>query len=316
MIRIIIPLDGSKVAEIALEHAASIAQAFPAELMLLRIIGEPHEDSTTRDSIDLALWRHQAQAYLNGLVEKYSCETLSLHTEVIEGNPAESILQFAEKSNPDLIVISRYGKGNAMSFATGGTAQKVISNAPCSVLLLDPDRHLHTDNRYHRILVPLDESKNSECALAIATMIAEVNEASLMLLYVTGESQVPTGLPKTQEAQHLIDEMHRLVRQEATQRVAVLAAKIPKYVSVDTRVIVSADPSLAIESTAQEQHSDVIILHTSDSDPEVNHRHESINQLLIQYSHRPLFILKPTAADGFVSNFRSVFLKESCLEAS
>jgi len=111
MIRILVPLDGSTAAETALEHAVSIAKTFPAELILLRVTAESGAGAGVRtDSVDFALWRHQALAYLNGLLEKYATEGMSIRCEVAEGNPAETIIQFMSRIEPDLLVLTRYGR--------------------------------------------------------------------------------------------------------------------------------------------------------------------------------------------------------------
>ena len=74
MIRILIPLDGSPVAEESLIHAIAIAKTFPAEQILLRVIAESDTGAAVRmDSIDFALWRHQARAYLDRLLDRYAC---------------------------------------------------------------------------------------------------------------------------------------------------------------------------------------------------------------------------------------------------
>jgi hypothetical protein len=137
----------------------------------------------------------------------------------------------------------------------------------------------------------------------------------LLLLYVNDEPQLPSGLPATRHARQLVNDMHRLVRQEAERRLRELAAKIPSHVAVDTRVLVSADTSLAIESTAEDCDSDLLLLHTDRAGTEQGRRYDSVNQLLIRYSHRPLFILRAPAGEGLASNFRSVYLDEQRLSA-
>jgi len=316
MIRILVPLDGSTAAETALKHAVSIAKAFPAELILLRVTAESDTGAMVRtDSVDFALWRHQALAYLTGLLGKYAAKGMSIRCEVAEGNPAETIIQFMSRIKPDLLVLTRYGRGNARDFATGGTAQKVVSSTDCSVLLLDPRSPIDPEQIYRRILVPIDDSKDSDCAVAVAAMIAEIHNASLLLLHVTEELHLPPSLPATRHARQLVNEMHRIVRHEAERRLSELAAKIPKQITVETRTLVSSDRSLAIESTAEDHDSDLLLLHTVDAGLEGGHRYGSVNQSLIQYSHRPLFILQSTAGEGLASNFRSVYLDEHCLEA-
>lgn len=315
MMRILIPLDGSRVAEEALSHAVSIAQVFPAELILLRAVAELDTGATVRaDSVDLALWRHQAQAYLNGLRDQYTGANTSVRCEVVEGNSAEAIVDFMIAAKPDLLVLTRYGRGNAQDFVSGGTAQKIVARAVCSVLLLDPSDPREAGDDYSRILVPIDDGKESDCAVAVATMIAEIHDASLVLLHVTEEPRLPTGLPATRHTQTLLKELLRVIRHAAENRLRELANKIPKTVRVETRVLVSSDASFAIDATADAHDCDLLLLHTNDASLEYGRGFGSVNQSLIQFSHRPLFVLRPAVAGAFASNFRSVYLDEPRLE--
>jgi nucleotide-binding universal stress UspA family protein len=309
MIRILIPLDGSPAAEESLIHAIAIAKAFPAELILLRVIAEPETGAEVHtDSVYFALWRHQAQAYLDTVREQCATESLSIRCEVAEGRPAETIIRFVAEAKPDLLVVTRYGRGNAQDFATGGTAQKIVSRVDCSVLLLDPRHPTDAEKHYRRILVPIDDSKDTDCAVAIATVIAEIHDASLLLLHVIDEPDLASSLPATRHARDLVDEMHRLVRHEVERRLRGLAAKIPPHVTVETRVLVSPDTSLAIESTADDDNCDLLVLHTVDPSLEHGRPYDSVCQSLILYAHRPLFILRAPAGEGLASNFRSVYL--------
>ena len=316
MIRILVPLDGSPAAEASLNHAIAIAKAFPAELILLRVIAEPDTGSAVRtDSVYFALWRQQAQSYLEDLVDRYAIQELSTSCKVAEGRPAETILQLIGSSKPDLLILTRHGHGNAQDFATGGTAQKIVSSVDCSVLLLDPRHPTAAGQNYRRILVPVDDSKDTECAVAVAAMIAEIHDASLLLLRVIDEPRLPSSLPVTRHARDLVDEMHRLVRREAERRLRQLAAQIPSHITVDTRVLVSPDTSLAIESTADDDECSLLLLHTVSSEPEQSSRYDPVCQSLILYSHRPLFILRAPASEHLASNFRSVYLDQPSLQA-
>lgn len=316
MIRILIPLDGSSAAEEALNHALLIARAFSAELILLRVIAETDNGTAARmDSVDLALWRYQAQAYLDGLLAKFAGRGVPIRCEVREGSPAETIVRFMINTKPDLLVLTRYGRGNARDFSAGGTAQKIMSSAICSTLLLDPRKHIDPDLSYQRILVSIDEDKDSDCAVAIATMIAEIHSASLILLQVIDGPHLPRGFPATVHARHLVNDMQLIIQQEAERRLTDLAAKIPKHIAVETRVLVSSETSLAIESAAEDCDSDLLLLHRASAGREGVCRYNSVNQSLIQYSHRPLFILLPSEGEGFTSNFRSVYFDEQRREA-
>lgn len=314
MIRILVPLDGSTLAEQALIHALAIAKTFPAELTLLRVVADSDTGSAIRiDSVDSALWRRQAQAYLSKLANGYATSDLSIQCEISEGDPAESITKFIGERDSDLIVLTRYGRGNAEDFATGGTAQKVVSNAGCAVLLIDPHIEAKTTS-YRRIVIPVDDSKDSEYALAIGVMLAESHDASVLLVHVTEEPRLPRGIPITSYSRQVLNEMRRIIRCEADRRLRELCATIPDAVHADTQILISSNPPFAIDSTAEEFDSDLILLCARLPDEQQGWRYGTVIRSLLQYSHRPLLIMQP-ATDGQAGcNFRSVYLDEQRLD--
>jgi nucleotide-binding universal stress UspA family protein len=316
MIKILIPLDGSSIAEQAIAHAIAISTVFPAEITLLRVITEPDSSASVHiDCVDYALWRHQAQAYLDSLVAKHANNKLTIDGIVTEGNAANTILQYAKKEEPDLLVLSRYGRGDARDFSVGGTAQKIVSGTETSVLLVDPAKSINIAGSYHRILVPIYDGKESDGVVAIAAMIAENHNATLLLLHVCEEPTLPRSLPATHHARQVVDEMRKIVRQGALQRLNALARRMPENVAVEKRVLVSTDPSLAIESTAADYDCDLLLLHSMNNCHDYGRYHSAINQSLIQFSHCSLFILQSSGIEGFASNFRSVYLDEQSKEA-
>ena len=316
MINILVPLDGSPSAEEAVSHAVSIAKTFSAEITLLRVIAEPETNTPVRsDSVDLALWGHQARSYLNRLIKKYGTEAVRLRAIVEEGDPAKTISQYLRKIDVDLLVLTRYGRGNADDFIAGGTAQKIISNANCSILLLDPRKSFDSKKGYQRILVPIDDSKDSDCSVAVAAIMAEISGASLLLLYVVETSDLPRTMPDTRHSRQLIGELYRLLEQEAQKRLQELGNKISRQLAVETRVLIARNLPIAIESAADDYNSDLLLLHSNGANGNIHQEYSSVNQSLIRFSHRPLLIMRSPTKEGRASNFRCVYLNDQHLEA-
>lgn len=316
MIRILIPLDGSRAAEESLKHAQAFAKCFPAELTLLRAVADASANAVAHvDCVDFALWKYQAQAYLRGLQEKYESENLQINCEVAEGNPEDAIIRCMSRSKPDLLIISRFGRGNARNFAIGGTAQKVLWNSTCSILLIDPRCALGPEQRYRRILVAVDDDSHSECTLAIGGMLAEIHGASLLLLQVVEEPRLPRNSPATLNSRQLAGEMRRILESEAERRLKDLAKRLSVGLDIRRRVLFSPEASIAIESVAEEENCDLLLLHNRDPGMNADRSFDAINHSLIQYSHKALFIFRPDEKEGFGSNFRSVYMYEPQREA-
>ena len=314
MIQITVPLDGSALAEQALHHALAIAKAFPAELTLLRVVDDASSSAGIRtDTVDFALERRQAEIYLSKFREQNRSTTVSIKTRVIEGLPAAAIALYCTDQQPDLLVMTRYGAGNGISnavgFPAGGTVQKVIMNADCSVLLIDPQRSPLND-RYRRVLVPVDDTQDCEYVLGLAGLIAQGHEASLLLLSVSDEPRLPTGFSANSQAIRLHKDLHRLLRQHADHRLTELSTRVPASVQVDKQLRTSSDAAFTIDATAESSDADLIVVHAKAPNSNTSWRYGSLVHSLLQHTRRPLLIVQ-MPSENAVNNFRSVLLQES-----
>jgi nucleotide-binding universal stress UspA family protein len=137
--RILLPLDGSEMAEQALPHAVALAERFGAELDLLRII-EPFPHVRGMSASDLAAIRQQAykwsQDYFDHLTAGLRDRAFILKTAIVEGHPSVVITQHAESNQVDLIVICSRGRSGLSRWLMGSIADRVMRGAAVPVLLV------------------------------------------------------------------------------------------------------------------------------------------------------------------------------------
>ncbi|MFA7552842.1 MAG: universal stress protein [Spongiibacteraceae bacterium] len=319
MIRITVPLDGSVLSEQALHHALAITKAFPAELTLLRVVNNASSNAGIRtDIVDFALERRQAEIYLKKICDQNRSTAVSIQTQVTEGLPADAITHFCKDQQPDLVIMTRYGAGNgvsnAMGFSAGGTVQKVIMGTDCSVLLIDPQRPL-LNNRYRHILVPVDDGLDCEYVLGLASMIAQTHEASLLLLNVCDEPQLPISFLNNTHASQLKNDLQCLLRQHAHHRLTALSTTVPDTVQVEKQLLASTDAPFTIDAAANSSDADLIVIHAKAPNCGTAWRYGSIVHSLLQYSHRPLLIVQTPIDNSAANNFRSILLQESQRDA-
>jgi len=317
MIRILVPLDGSKIAESAIRHAVAMSQVFSAEIELLSVIGDAKADSVNRgNSVDWQLWRRQTQVYLSRMAETLCKNDLQVSWQLREGNAAQEIIQHINEADIDLLVLSRYGMGDANQFAGGGTAQKVISASAASVLLTDPAYEFDEERGYARILVAVDNSQRSEWASRFAAMVAQASGGSLHLLHIVEEPQFAGGAPIGSETRLLIDDMMRLTRSQANFQLNHLTSGLTADIDVESTVAVSDDIAMCIESTAEQDHADLLVVAAQASrDRAAGGRYGPTCETLLAHVHRPVLVLRSEATEPSVSRFRSVFLDETCADA-
>jgi nucleotide-binding universal stress UspA family protein len=136
--KILLAVDGSDHARHAAHKAADLARALkPTELRIVAAyspiptyLGEPNLQ------IMLDSFRREAQRIMDkSLIEvgEVPCE---VHTEILEGDAAEAILNVANTRKSDLIVMGSRGHGGLTGLLVGSTSQKVVAHANCPVLIV------------------------------------------------------------------------------------------------------------------------------------------------------------------------------------
>ena len=315
MIRILIPLDGSPIAETALRHAAAISRTFSAEIELISIIGESKIASGERlDSVDWQLWKRQIQVYLSRMVESLREENLEASWLLRDGDPAQEIIRHVNEANIDLLVLTRYGMGDAQQFSGGGTAQKIISASAASILLIDPAGDFDDKRGYERILVAVDGSQRSEWASSFAAMVAQTFDGSLHLLQIVEEPRLPGNAPVNGETRRLLDRIKRTAHSQANFQLSHLTSRIAENAPVMGTVIVSDNIPMTIESVAIADEADLLVIAAQAEQTQKAGRYGHICESLLAHLHIPVLVLRSEAAGLSMSNFRSVFLDESCAD--
>lgn len=139
--KILVPLDGSDLAEIALPHAINLAKQSNGELVLLVIV-QALTPMVTPDMVAIDTgpiieqMTMQAEAYLSHLLQKLEPEVHAKKVIVQETSVADAIANYAAEANVDLIVMSTHGRSGISRWVYGSVAERVLRAASCPVLLI------------------------------------------------------------------------------------------------------------------------------------------------------------------------------------
>ncbi len=194
---ILVPLDGSRLAESALTTAVWFATRMDARMTLLHIIEKsaPSEIHSDRHLVTSA----EAFTYLNDLSRLPALSGLHVETHVhtVEvGDVARSITEHSAELAPDLIVMCTHGKGGARRLLFGDIAQQVISLGTTPVLMVRPSKETQVVGAaggFRTILIPINGDPGHEKGLPMATEIAQAFHCRLHLLMVVPELHNLTG---------------------------------------------------------------------------------------------------------------------------
>ncbi len=183
--RILVPLDGSELAERALLPARELAAVFGSEVRIVSVCSGRADD---HGRVMRAYLEQKAAEFKSGLRNP----SATVHLEILEGDPADRIVDEARRKNVDLIVIASHGHTGILLWAMGGTAQKIIHDSPVSVLLVRATaqaREKSLPGVFGKILLPLDALETGERALPFALEIAEKLNAQVTLFGVVESGQ-------------------------------------------------------------------------------------------------------------------------------
>jgi nucleotide-binding universal stress UspA family protein len=152
-ITMLVPLDGSELAEKALPPVKSLAGQFNipvVEITLARVCEMfmppyhyPPQGSLSWEEYmkyEKKRCKDICHTYLSGIAEDLREEGFTIHVKVLDGNPAEALIEYDNKSNFDLIVMSTHGRTGISKWAMGSIADKVLKGANSPVFLLRSKR--------------------------------------------------------------------------------------------------------------------------------------------------------------------------------
>jgi len=141
--KILVPLDGSALAERAIRHAREIARGTRSEVLLLQAVNFPvpvvPEAVLIPDGEWLAEAKKEAARYLEGIAAPLREAGLRVRTLLDERAPADAILHVAEREEVDLIVMSTHGRGGFSRLLMGSVAESVFRATSRTVMLVKPE---------------------------------------------------------------------------------------------------------------------------------------------------------------------------------
>jgi len=141
--KILVPLDGSPLAEKALPHAKAIARSEDAEIVILRVPSIPSPEFFAREpsiaSQILAGLEQEAEDYVNDTVKALREERLHAVCITREGPVPDTILAVADEVHADMIAMSTHGRTGVQRWLMGSVADRVVHHAHIPVMLIHPN---------------------------------------------------------------------------------------------------------------------------------------------------------------------------------
>jgi nucleotide-binding universal stress UspA family protein len=139
--KILAPLDGSDIGEVALPYAEAIAANSQATVNLIQIISPP--GTVEANLLGGPDWRKfvnamrdAGESYLKSIAERLSGKDIKVSYEVLTGDPADKIVEYATAKGANLIAMSTHGRTGLSRWVLGSVADKVLHGARIPILLV------------------------------------------------------------------------------------------------------------------------------------------------------------------------------------
>ncbi len=162
--KILVPLDGSELAKVALPYAEELGDRLGSEVTLIQVIeeGDPRITIMKENTTILA---SGARRYLDEVANDLNGLNISTKSVVRIGNSAAEIVDYANKEQVDLILMATHGRSGLKRWVLGSVAGKVVRDIDRPVVLIRAKDGLPAVSRKRelsKVLVPLDGSPESE----------------------------------------------------------------------------------------------------------------------------------------------------------
>lgn len=185
--KIVVPLDGSELAEVVLPYAEELMRRLGSQLVLLSVC-EGSEEGERAEYLEtvVARLKRRAVRYAERHPGTFVAEP-NPEVVILPGKPSEGIIDYVESNGLDLTMMATHGRSGISRWALGSVADKVIhglSRPVCLIRARGCQSEVHPDCLVGRIFAPLDGSEAGEAALPYIEALATKARVEVVLFQV------------------------------------------------------------------------------------------------------------------------------------
>jgi nucleotide-binding universal stress UspA family protein len=263
---ILLPFDGSDGAAEVLHHAAEIAHWADATIKVLYVA------DTTRDSVTVVETQvvdalvQEGEDVVSEAAKTLTTLGVDYDTDVVQGNPAPTIVEYAERHDYDLVVIPTHGREGVSRYLAGSVAEKVVrlSSVPVLTARMQPDEQLTFP--YENVLVPTDGSASATHAGRHGLALVAALDATVHVLSVVDDTTLGLDVRSTISAreteQAATDAVNDLLDEAESHGVDSTVSHVERGVPIEVilETIESNDIDAVVMGTTGRRGTDRILL--------------------------------------------------------
>ena len=263
--RLLLPLDGSQLAESILPVAVCLVKSLHASVVLIHIIerNPPQEIHGEKHLTDVS----RAESYLSEIATKWfegkaTVET-HVHSEAVEDVP-KSILQHVHELHSDLTLMCTHGKSGPREFLYGSISQQIAAASVPVLFIRASESALTAEYALRHVIVPLDGDPDHEQGLHVGADLAKVCNADIHLMTVV-PSLIRVSGTWTQSVRLLPGTADRMLGMEVAEAEAYLTDLQEELAHSALRAsaeVLRGDPAEQIVRAAEARKTDLLVLGT------------------------------------------------------
>jgi nucleotide-binding universal stress UspA family protein len=301
--KIVVPLDGSELAEGVLPHVAEIIRDRGSRVCLLAvaplargtppILADVLSSATTQEERQRV--ERELTTYLHTVAGKLEPLAADVHVGVRFGRAADEILAFAGEVDADLIAMSTHGRSGIRQWVFGSVADRILHGAACPLLLVRT-APAQSQAAYQRILVPLDGSEAAEQVLPHVSALIRPNHTRIFLLSVLtnglGDRTVAllTSIPPGLRLSTNVLSQAQVQLQAYLRSVAAALRERGAFVQTDIR---RGSPAEEILSYAAQTEADLIAMTTHGLSGTSRWVYGDVAGKVLQGAQSPVLMVRP-----------------------
>jgi nucleotide-binding universal stress UspA family protein len=271
---VMVPLDGSMLADNALDAGAAIARACAARLLVVRVVGPGEDEAEAAELV------RDETARLTDVPVDVACPTGRDVAEVLADVVAEVVAETAEERPGVLVCMSTHGRGGVGRALLGSVAEGIVQRGVAPLLLVGPNADIGALPLVGRVAVCLDGSEGAEAALPLARRWAETFEMDLELVRVVAPGSSGSSGSGTAEA-------------DATSLDGIADSLRREGFDVEQTVLRGLRPAAAIVDHVVRRRPALIALATRGRTGLARVALGSVTMDVVQHSPRPVLVIPP-----------------------
>lgn len=251
-------------------HAQLVARSLGGDVVLVHVLEAPISDTTPLDPVDWDIQRREARSILEKLAKRVAGSEGGVGTELLEGRLVDQIFACTARKPRDITTVFRAPIGAQWSISD--PARSLIESQIGSVLMVPSDSPVLNQQRYDKIMVPLDGSPRAESAVPNVVRLAKANDAEIILCHIAPEPQITQlgqASSKTIEMRNQAVQQNKRAGGEYLRRIQARLQDCG--LRVKTVIADGGDVRRGLLQVITDQHADLVVIasHGQSNHPDV-----------------------------------------------